>query len=85
MMSSALKNEVHALVERLPDDELKAARRYLEYLRDAGDPYAHLDTADELDDEERARLHASLKRGMEQAKAGKGRPVEEFLAELNEP
>ena len=85
MMSSALKNEVHALVDRLPDDELKAARRYLEYLRDASDPYAHLDQADELDDEERARLHASLARGMAQAKAGKGRPVEDFLAEMKEP
>jgi len=85
MMSSALKNEIHALVDRLPEDELKAARRYLEYLRDASDLYVHLDEADDLDDEERKKLHASLKRGIEQAKAGLGRPAEEFLAELKEP
>jgi len=73
-------------VDRLPDDELKAARRYLEFLEEQGtDPYAHLDNADELDDEERKKLHASLKRGIEEAKAGRGRPVEEFLAELKEP
>ena len=46
-MSSALKNEIYALVDRLPDDELKAARRYLEFLEEQGtDPYAHLDNAD---------------------------------------
>jgi hypothetical protein len=85
MMSSALKSEIHDLVERLPDDELKAARRYLEYLRDVSDPYAHLDEGDELDEAERKRLHASIKRGIEQARAGKGRTAEEFLAELKEP
>ena len=50
------------------------------------DPYAHLDDdEDELDAEERARLHASIKRGIDQARAGAGRSAEEFLAELKEP
>ena len=82
MMSSALKNEVHALVDRLPDDELKAARRYLEYLRDAGDPYAHLDSTDDLDDAEQERLHQSIEAGLAEMRAGKGRPAREVVAEL---
>jgi hypothetical protein len=82
MMSSALKNELHALVDRLPKDELKAARRYLEYLRDASDPYAHLDEADELDESEREQLHQSIERGLADMRAGRGRPAKEVLAEL---
>ena len=45
----------------------------------------YADPGDDLDDAERERLHASLRRGLAQARAGKTRPVEEFLAELKEP
>jgi hypothetical protein len=41
----------------------QAARRYLEYLRDLSDPYAHLDGWDPFEvmsDGERAELHAAL-------------------------
>ncbi len=37
---------------------------------------------DDLDDESRALLHASLKRAWSQEKAGQGRPAEQFLEEL---
>jgi len=33
-----LRDEVHELVDQLPDDELNAARRFVEYLRHHGDP-----------------------------------------------
>ena len=46
------------------------------------DPYAHLDDTDDMDDEERARLHASLERGVQQMKAGKGRPAQELIEAL---
>ena len=46
------------------------------------DPYTHSDLGDDLDDEERAALHASIERGIEQMKRGEGRSAEEFLAEL---
>jgi len=83
MMSSALKTEIHALVDRLPADELKAARRYLEFLEEQGtDPYAHLDNADELDDAEREKLHQAIERGLADMRAGRGRPAREVLAEL---
>jgi hypothetical protein len=38
-----------------------------------------------LDAEERKRLDASLRRGLAQARSGQSRPVEDFLAELDEP
>lgn len=37
---------------------------------------------DDLDDEDRARLHAALERADAEANAGLGRPVSEFLKEL---
>ena len=40
------------------------------------------DGGDDLDDEQRRALHASLRRSMEQAKAGRTRAIEEFLEEL---
>jgi hypothetical protein len=47
------------------------------------DPYAYLDyEEDDMDVEERERLHASIQRGLAQMRAGLGRPVEEFLEEL---
>ena len=82
-MSNALKKKLHTLVDTLPDDELPAARRYLEFLRDQGsDPYAHLDDDDGLDEHERQRLHDSIQRGLEQMSAGEGRPASEVLADL---
>jgi hypothetical protein len=36
----AERAQIHQLVDELPDDELDAARRYLQYLRDQGDPFA---------------------------------------------
>lgn len=40
------------------------------------------DEGDNLTDEERAALHAALERGMEEAKAGKTRPVSDVLRDL---
>ena len=40
------------------------------------------DDGDDLSEEERAALHAALKRGLESAKADRFRPAAEFLDEL---
>ncbi|MDP2728001.1 MAG: hypothetical protein Q8P59_10730 [Dehalococcoidia bacterium] len=55
------KEELHKLVEDLPQGEMEAARRYLQYLRDLGDPLLRMlmqaPFDDELeDDEERAAI-----------------------------
>ncbi len=82
-MDDVLRNEVRALVDRLPAAELSAARRYLEFLKERGaDLFSGLDEGDDLDPEERARLHAALERGLGEMRAGLGRPAEEVLAEL---
>ncbi len=85
VMSSVAKKEIYELVDTLPDNELHAARRYLEYLRDQSDPYAHLDARDpfeNMSDDERARLHAALEQSEKEFAAGKGIPAEDALREL---
>ena len=42
------------------------------------------DEGDELDEGERAALHAALERGMEDVRAGRVKPVADLLAELAE-
>ena len=38
-MDTQDKNRLAELVEQLPEGEIQAAMRYLEYLKDRGDPY----------------------------------------------
>ena len=84
-MSGAAKKDLHELVDALPLNEVQAARRYLEYLRDLSDPYASLDSGDPFDgmpDDERSRLHAALDRSEKEFAEGKGIPAEVVLREL---
>jgi hypothetical protein len=84
-MSSTARKDLHALVDALPASEEQAARRYLEYLRDASDPYASLDRVDpfaDMADDERARLHASLQRAEEEIASGDSTSAEDLVREL---
>jgi hypothetical protein len=84
-MANAARKDLHDLVDALPPGEEQAARRYLEYLRDASDPFAHLDRGDllaDLPDEERARLHASLAAAEEEIARGEAVSAEDFLRDL---
>lgn len=84
-MSTAARKGLYALVDALPASEEQAARRYLEYLRDASDPYASLDKVEplqDLTDDERAGLHASLRRAEDEIAAGQSVPAEDLLREL---
>jgi hypothetical protein len=84
-MSNTARKDLHALVDALPASEEQAARRYLEYLRDASDPYASLDKVEplqDLADEERARLHASLRQAEGELAAGKSVSAADVLREL---
>jgi hypothetical protein len=84
-MSTTARKDLHALVDALPARKEQAARRYLEYLRDASDPYASLDKVEplqDLADEERARLHASLRQAEEEIAAGKAVSAADVLREL---
>lgn len=47
------------------------------------DPYDHLDGTDELDDEERAKMHAALKHSWEQVQSGKtGHSLDKIIEDL---
>ena len=59
----------------LPEDEVVE-------LHDV-DPYAHLDEHDDMDPAERERLHAAIRKGLEDIKAGKGIPGEDIIRELD--
>jgi hypothetical protein len=84
-MSIAARKALHELIDALPPGEEQAARRYLEYLRDASDPYASLDKVEpfaNMPDGERARLHESLRRSEAEIAAGKSIKADDLLREL---
>lgn len=84
-MSNAARRDLHALIDALPAGEEQAARRYLEYLRDASDPYASpgkVEPLVDMADDERARLHASLRQAEEEITAGRSVSAEDLLREL---
>jgi hypothetical protein len=70
-MSKTAREDFHAPVD--------------ESLRDASDPYASLDRVDpfaDMADDERARLHASLRRAEDEITAGRSTPAEDLVREL---
>ncbi len=73
LMSSVLKDEVRSLVDEIPESELYAARRYLEYLRDVGET---------LSDDELAHLDADIAASLAEARAGKTHAAEDVIAHL---
>ncbi len=46
-----VKDELHRLIDELPEDELPGAKRYLEYLRNMGDPVLRAFMEAPMDDE----------------------------------
>jgi hypothetical protein len=71
------------LVEELPDSELEAARRYLEYLRDIGDPLLRaLLRAPEDDKELSDKTAAALKEARQEVLRERGRPWGDVRKEL---
>lgn len=85
VVSEALKERVRALVDELPEGELPAARRYLEYLRDLGaDPVLRSLREAPLDDEEEtAEEAAAVQEGRDAAAAGERLTTDEVRRELD--
>jgi len=75
-MSNTARKDLHDLIDALPPGEVQAARRYLEFLRDASDPLAG------LPDDERARLHASLRVAEAEIAAGQAVAADAVLRQL---
>ncbi len=65
-MDAQDKNRLAELIEQLPEEEIQAAVRYLEYLKDRGDPYLKFlmsvpEEDEELTDEFRRELDRAWK------------------------
>lgn len=78
------KERLHRLVEELPESELGAAERYLEYLRLAAtDPVLHAFlTAPEDDEPESDEERAAVAEAVEDMKEGRVLSLDEVKREL---
>jgi CO dehydrogenase/acetyl-CoA synthase beta subunit len=67
-----IKEELHRLVDELPESESHAARRFLEYLRNMGDPVLRaMLEAPEDDEPETEEERAAVAEAQEDFKAGR--------------
>ena len=65
------KEDLYRLVDELPESEINAARRYLEYLRNLGDPVLRaLKEAPEDDEPETEEERAAVAQAYEDLAAG---------------
>jgi hypothetical protein len=77
----ASKDELHHLIDKLPEGEVQAAQRFLEYLCD--DPLIRmLREAPDDDEPTTAEDDQAAEQGWREYKAGKGRPWEAVRKEL---
>lgn len=74
-MNQPKKDDLHALVDMLPETEVSAAHRFLQFLQDS------TSTA-ELSDEAERELEEVLARGIEQGRQGKTVSLDTALAKL---
>ena len=74
---------LHRLVDHLPDAEVHAAARYLEYLSECGDPLFRIAmTAPEEDEELSERGHRLLDEGRKDLAAGRTCTLNKVKREL---
>jgi hypothetical protein len=69
----AMPPELLDQVLKLPEADLRALRQLID---------ERLDLGDELDDDDRERLHAALDRALASHKAGLGEPADVVMARL---
>ena len=79
-----IKDELHRLVDELPSRELHGAKRYLEYLRNMGDPVLKaLMEAPEDDEPETEEERAAVAEAYQDLAAGRVIPLDDVKRELN--
>ena len=79
-----IKEDLHRLVDELPKKELPVAKRYLEYLRNMGDPVLRaFMKAPEDDEEETEEERALVHEARQEYLRGETRPWEEVRKELD--
>ena len=74
-----IKEDLHRLVDELPKKELPVAKRYLEYLRNMGDPVlrSFMEAPEETEEET-----AMIEEARQEYLRGEARPWEEVREEL---
>jgi len=78
-----IKDELHRLVDELPQKELRGAKRFLEYLRNMGDPVLRaLSEAPEDDEPETEEEKAAVGEAYEDLKAGRLIPLDDVKREF---
>ena len=77
------REEMHKLVDQLPEDELKAARRYLEYLRDVDPVRRALENAPFDDEPETEEERRAAEEADSDFKAGRTMSTDELKRELD--
>ena len=78
-----IKDELHRLVDELPQKELHGAKRFLEYLRNMGDPVLRaLSEAPEDDEPETQEEKAAVAEAYEDFKAGRLIPLDDVKREF---
>ena len=78
-----IKEDLHRLVDELPNKELPVAKHYLEYLRNMGDPVLRsFMEAPEDDEEETEEETAMIEEVRQEYLRGEARPWEEVREEL---
>ena len=83
-MDTDPRDRLHRLVDRLPETEVHAAARYLEYLSERGDPLVRIAMAAPEEDEELSeRGHRLLDEGRKDFAAGRTHAVDEVKRELD--
>ena len=84
MRNMATREDLHKLIEDLPEDELQAATRYLQYLRDRYDPVlAALLDAPEDDEPETEYERQAVAEAQEDLAAGRMVTSDQILDDIS--
>ena len=84
VMEAGLRTRLYRLVDRLPDAEIHAAERFLEYLAAHGDPLVRVAIAAPEEDEELSdRGRRLLEEGREDFAVGRTHILDEAKRELD--
>ena len=80
----ATKEDLHKLIDKLPEDEIQAATLYLQHLQNRNDPVlAALLNAPEDDEPETEYERQAVAEGMEDLEAGRMVTSDEILDDIS--
>jgi predicted transcriptional regulator len=82
-MEAKAKEKLHRLVDSLPNEEVRAAERYLEYLAEHGDPFIRTLMRAAFDDESvTEEEEAGVREALDDYRAGRVQTLDEVEKEF---